>query len=288
MQLKLFHKDSTKDMSELNTASIDLIITSPPYWNLVDYEFEKQLGYGLTYKHFLLLLKNTLIECMRVLKDDAFAVFVVADIRKRSGYRGKDERPRIYPLHADIINFFLEMDFDFFQHFIWRKQGINKPKGPIVYGTVGNKEYKGLASPPFLYSDLLMEHIIVFRKPGRKRTLPSPQERFLDQYNQIKFDDLRLWVDPVWHINSPADDNHPATFPAELAYRLIKMFSFRNDFVLDPFAGSGTALSVALSIERNAIGYELNPSYIDILVGQYPELTKVGNCLTADDYGGSR
>lgn len=261
-------------MNEIPTNSIDLIITSPPYWNKVDYKHDKQLGMGLTYRQFLVNLQNNLNECMRVIKEDRFIIIIVADVRTPSGYRSLNERPRLYPLHADIIKMFLDMDFDFFQHFIWRKLGINKPKGKIVYGTVGSREYKGLASPPFLYTDFLMEHILVFRKPGERRELPSEKVRYEDSFNAINIEDAHNWVDPVWVIDSPSNENHPATFPTELVYRLIKMFSFKDETILDPFIGSGTVCEVAIPLNRNVIGYDVNENYINQIAKRYPTLTK--------------
>ncbi|KUO96523.1 DNA methyltransferase [Ferroacidibacillus organovorans] len=144
-QLSLYQKDSTAGMSEINTCSIDLILTSPPYWDIIDYKNCNQLGQGLTYKHFMLILKNNIIECMRVLKEDGLAVFVVGDIRKEKNYSGKIGRPRIYPLHSDIIQIFVDMEFDFFQHFIWRKKGVKKGqlKG-IIYGSVGSGSLRSM------------------------------------------------------------------------------------------------------------------------------------------------
>jgi modification methylase len=263
MQIEIYNKDSTKDMSEIRTASIDMIITSPPYWKLVDYNHPNQLGVGLTYRHYIENLKKNLLECMRVLKEDGFAAFIVGDVRQKSKERDKYARPRLFSIQSDIIQYFISMDFELYQHFIWRKMGINKPRG-IIFGARGKGENSKLFAPP-ICSDLLIEHIIIFRKPGKKRILSPINDYILDEDNQIILNELQNWVDPVWVIDSPMSKDHPATLAPEVVHRLVKMYSLKNDYILDPFCGIGTTLNVGLSLKRNVVGYELNKDYIDKL-----------------------
>lgn len=248
-------------MKELNTGSIDLIVTSPPYWNLIDYDHPKQLGKNISYKQFLYYLKRNLFECMRVLKEDGLACFIVGDIR--SGKYNKKNRPSIYPLHADLIHFFTEeMDFDLFQHFVWEKYGVKKgEKSKIVYGSRCRGEDKDYAVPVYLYNDLLTEHILIFRKPGIRK-LPTLKERFSETCNRLKISELQQWLKPVWKINSTSNKNHKATLPYEIAERIIRMYSLKDDTVLDPFCGTGTTLEAAVHWKRNAIGFEINENYI--------------------------
>ena len=242
-------------MKEIETSSIDLILTSPPYWDIKDYGMNEQLGYGLTYKCYLELLKKNIFECMRVLKDDGFCIFNVADIRKDVSNR-KESRPKIYPIHSDLIQYFISMDFEFASHTIWKKESVKKgEKGKIIYGAV-DKEY---IYPPYVYNDLSIEHILVFRKPGKRRKLPRLNER-LDKFPKKEIQD---WMNPIWNINpSSHKKNHPATFPTELISRLINLYSIKGDTVLDQYCGTGTTLKVAKELERNAIGYEINSEYI--------------------------
>ncbi|ADU29405.1 DNA-methyltransferase [Evansella cellulosilytica] len=263
MDLKLYNKDSTVDMNEIQTGTIDLIVTSPPYWNLIDYSHPDQLGKGLSYKMFMKKIKKNLFECMRVLKEDAFICIVVGDVR--TGEYKQNGRPRIYSLQSSLIEYFTEeMDFDLFQHFIWEKFGVKKGNGPNIYGSVGTGKNKDKAVGPLLYSDLIMEHILVFRKPG-KRSRGSIAERLSHKENILMKEELVEWLNPVWKIHSPHNSKHPATFPDELCKRLILLFSLKDDKVLDPFAGTGTTLINALNLGRNAYGYEINPKYIDII-----------------------
>ncbi|OEF98849.1 hypothetical protein BHF71_10660 [Vulcanibacillus modesticaldus] len=138
-------------------------------------------------------------------------------------------------------------------------------KGKIVWGSVD----KRWAVPPYLYADLSIEHIIVFRKPGKKRDLHSMEERQAEEYNRIPKEKFLDWANPVWEINSPHNKKHPATFPSSLVNRLIKMYSLKNDIVLDPFCGIGTTVKEAIKLKRNAIGYEINKTYINDLIDEY-------------------
>jgi DNA modification methylase len=270
LDLLIYQKDSTKDLLEIKTASVDLILTSPPYWNIVDYENSSQLGSGLTYKQFIRIFKKNLLECMRVLKEDSFGIFIVGDVRKGTKYTGKGSRPRMYSLQSDIIRYFTEMDFDFFSHIIWKKESVKKgEKGKIIYGSVGKGKYKDFVAPPYIYTDLSIEHILIFRKPGIKQEIPL-LERLSDEHTRILKKDVEKWLDPVWYITPRRHSTHPATFPEELVERLIKMYSKKGDIVLDPFSGTGTTLKVALDLHRNAIGYEINEKYIHELTKSYP------------------
>ncbi len=274
----MYNKDSTVGMNEFQTGSIDLIVTSPPYWNIIDYNHPDQLGKGLTYKMFLENLKKNLFECMRVLKEDAFICIVVGDVR--TGDYKQNGRPRIYSLQSSIIEYFTEeMDFDLFQHFIWEKYGVKKRKGPNIYGSVGTGKNKDKAVPPLLYSDLIMEHILVFRKPG-KRSRGTIPERLTQEENILMKNDLVEWLNPIWKIHSPPNPKHPATFPDDLTYRLIKLFSLKDDKVLDPFAGTGTTLINALKLNRNAYGYEISKEYTEIIKNNLNLKYIDENCLS--------
>ncbi|MBT2677368.1 site-specific DNA-methyltransferase [Bacillus sp. ISL-35] len=264
MDLTIYNKDSSC-MDEIQTGTIDLIITSPPYWNLKNYEHPEQLGFNVSYKQYLYQLKKHFHECMRVLKEDSFICINVGDIR--SGKYKETGRPRLYSIQSDIISFFtVEMDFDLFQHFIWEKFGVKKgEKSKLIYGSVGKGEYKDFGVPPFLYNDLLTEHILVFRKPGnRKREINYEQQA--EAQNLIPKEILKDWLHPIWKINPSRHNLHKATFPDEIAMRLIRLFSLKNDIVLDPFAGTGTTLRNATEQGRNAIGYELNTNYIKDII----------------------
>lgn len=247
-------------MKDIKTNSIDLILTSPPYWDIKDYKNEEQLGLGLTYNGYLELLKHNMFECMRVLKEDGFCIFNVADINKNLS-KSKNSRPEIYPLHSDIIQYFRSIGMEFNAHRIWEKQSTKKgEKGKIIYGAVD----KNYIYPPYVYNDLMIEHILIFRKPGKKRKLPKIEDR-KDKFCKEKY---QGWLSQVWKINPSKSKNHPATFPPELVTRLISLYSIKGDIILDPFCGTGTTLKVAKELERNSIGYELNLNYIKPFISE--------------------
>jgi DNA modification methylase len=264
LSLTIYIKDSCINMNEIANNSIDLVLTSPPYWMLRNYENQNQIGLGMTYKQFIYYLKNNIIECIRVLKEDALAVFIVGDIRPKAGYGGKEEdsRCKTYSLQAKIINIFEEFDCDLFSHIIWSKTSNKSNKK--IYGNV-DKEF---VYPPYIHMDLSNEHILVFRKPGNRRNIPS---REIYKFNGDIIDkksEAITWLKPVWFIEPVNSNttNHPAPFPSELVERLIRLFSLKGDTILDPFCGSGTTLKVAFKLGRTAIGYEINSDYLSDII----------------------
>lgn len=273
--MKIYNKSSLDGMVEIVTNSIDLILTSPPYWDLKDYGDSKQLGLGVTYETYLRFLYNNILACSRVLKSDAFCVFNVADIRKNlSG--NKNDRPKVYSIQSYIIREFQKLGLELFSHIIWEKNSVKKgEKGKIIYGSV-DKHY---IYPPYAYNDLSIEHILVFRKPGTKRELP----KLIDRKDKIPKNEIGDLYNSIWKFNESTNDkNHPAAFPKEFAKRIIKMYSVEEDMVLDPFVGSGTTLDEAIKLGRIATGYELNLSFLDDIISKYKLVE-----LSDGEYGSS-
>lgn len=267
MSLTIYIKDSCEDMREVPNNSVDLILTSPPYWMLRNYESQNQIGYGMTYKQFIYYLRNNIAECVRVLKEDALAIFIIADIRPKAGYGGKevDSRCKTYPLQADIINIFQSFDCDLFSHIIWSKTSNKSDK--IIPGNV-DSEY---VYPPYIHMDLSIEHVIVFRKPGHRRNTPNREEYKANKDTIDKKTEVAELLKPIWHIepvNSNSTD-HPAPFPKELVTRLVRMFSLKGDTILDPFCGTGTTLKAAFDLGRNGIGYDVNLDYVQEFITDF-------------------
>jgi modification methylase len=279
--MDLYIKDSTKDLSEIKTSSVNLVLTSPPYFDIIDYGHKDQLGKGLTYAQFFNKLSDTLNECIRVLKSDGLIVLIVSDIRVPIKLRESEiDRPRIIPFHCDIINYFNKMGMEFYQQTIWQQTSSKKgEKGKIVYGANG----EGFYLPPYLCNDLNFDYILVFRKPGLKRSFPPKKERITDEDTRIPKEFAYEWSNPIWKIDFEENEkqkNHPATFPAELASRLIKLYSVKNDVVLDPFCGTCTTLIEAHNLNRYPIGYEVNEEFTLNYVKKYmlnKELLKVSS-----------
>lgn len=256
--MKVFIKSCLDGMKEVATNSVDLIITSPPYWDLKDYQEDKQLGLGTTYETYIKYMEDCILGCTRVMKHDGFCVFDVADVRKNFS-KSKDSRPKLYSIQSDIIKIFEKYGIELFSHIIWEKTSIKKgEKRHIIYGSV-DREY---IYPPYVYTDLNIEHLLVFRKPGPFRELDKLKVR---DYKLLKEENIKLY-DPVWRIDGVSSSIHPAVFPDELVKRVILMYSL---IIFDPFAGTGTTLRVAQMLNRKSLGYEINFNYIKDVVNYF-------------------
>ena len=231
-------------------ASVHLVVTSPPYWSLKRYnEHPEQMGHIEDYEHFLTELNKVWAEVFRVLVPGGRLVCVVGDVcmsRKNFG------RHVVFPLHADICVGCRRLGFDNLNPIIWHK--ISNAAYEVENGRAGflGKPYEPNA---IIKSDI--EFILMQRKPGGYR---KPTEAQRDQSRMSK-EEYQEWFQQFWHLTGASTREHPAPFPDELAYRLVRMFSFVGDTVLDPFCGTGTTLLSAANAGRNGIGVELDPGY---------------------------
>nr|UDO47320.1 DNA methylase N-4/N-6 [Pandoravirus massiliensis] len=249
----LVHGDA-RNLSVIDDASVHLVLTSPPYWTLKEYNasanVEGQLGHVADYANFLAQLERVWTECYRVLVPGSRLVVVVGDVllsRKKHG------RHRLVPLHADIQIACQRVGFDCLAPIIWHKIGsaaheVNNGKASML-----GKPYEPNA---IIKNDI--EYVLMLRKPGGYRS-PTPEQR---DRSRIDKADFHKWFRQVWtDVPGTRCKEHPAPFPRQLAERLIKMFSFDGDTVVDPFAGTGTTLAAALGTGRHAIGVEIDPDY---------------------------
>jgi modification methylase len=241
-----------RDMSFLENNSIHLIVTSPPYWNLKTYpNGEKQLGNIDDYQTFLEELNKVLRECYRVLVLGGRLVCVVGDVCLS---RGKHERHRVMPLHADIAVLCRLIGFDNLNPIIWYK--ISNASFEVNNGS----KFLGKPYEPNSIIKNDIEFILMQRKPGGYRK-PTEEQRFLSKLSKNEYS---AWFRQIWTIPGASTKKHPAPFPLDLAYRLVRMFSFTGDTILDPFAGTGTTMIAALRAGRNSIGIDVEPSYINM------------------------
>ena len=238
-----------RDLSLLEDESIHLAVTSPPYWNLKRYnENPSQLGHIADYETFLLELEKVWREVFRVLVPGGRLVCVVGDVCVS---RRKFGRHLVFPLHADICVLCRRIGFDNLNPIIWHKianASYEVPNGSRFLG----KPYEPNA---IIKND--MEFLLMQRKPGGYRK-PTDEQRKLSKIEKGNFDN---WFRQIWEIPGASTKNHPAPFPLELANRLVRMFSFQGDTILDPFCGSGTTMIAALRNGRNSIGIEIDPDY---------------------------
>ncbi len=233
----------------LPDESVHLVLTSPPYWNLKRYnESVGQLGHVADYEPFLAELEKVWREAYRVLVPGGRLVCVVGDVclsRKEHG------RHRVMPLHADICVACRKIGFDNLNPIIWHK--ISNAKFEANQGT----KFLGKPYEPNAIIKNDIEFILMQRKPGAYRK-PTEEQR---RNSRIDKQDFATWFRQFWEITGASTREHPAPFPIELAYRLVRMFSFSGDTVLDPFVGSGTTMVAAMRTNRNSVGIDIDPSY---------------------------
>jgi len=253
-----------RDLTFLEDESIHLVVTSPPYWNLKRYnENPDQLGHINDYESFLGELEKVWREVFRVLVPGGRLVCVVGDVcvsRRRFG------RHLVFPLHADICVLCRKIGFDNLNPIIWHK--ISNASFEVENGS----KFLGKPYEPNAIIKNDMEFILMQRKPGGYRK-PTDEQRKLSKIDKKDFD---TWFQQIWNISGASTRKHPAPFPLELASRLVRMFSFYGDTVLDPFCGKGTTMISALRYGRNSIGIDIEPEYCR-MAAQY--LKKEGSNL---------
>jgi site-specific DNA-methyltransferase (adenine-specific) len=241
----------SRQMSELKDKSVHLIVTSPPYWQLKDYGTENQIGFHDDYETYINHLNLTWQECYRVLHDGCRLCINIGDQFARSTYYG---RYKIIPIHTEIIKFCEILGFDFMGQIIWQKTTtMNTSGGASIMGSFPYPR-NGIVKLDF-------EYILLFKKQGNA---PKPTQEQKDN-SVMTNEEWNTYFNGHWYFSGAKQDKHLAMFPEELPYRLIRMFSFPNETVLDPFMGSGTTAAVAKKLNRNSVGYEINPDFIPII-----------------------
>ncbi|MBR7032778.1 MAG: site-specific DNA-methyltransferase [Clostridia bacterium] len=245
----LYHADA-RDLSFIQNNSIHLILTSPPYYNLKEYRRgENQLGIINDYQCFIDELEKVWKECFRILVPGGRIVCVVGDVCLS---RRKYGRHVVMPLHSDIAVSCRKIGFDNLNPILWHKIS-NASYEANTNSSILGKPYEPNA---IIKNDI--EYILMQRKPGGYRK-PSNRQR---NESMIDKEDFQNWFSQIWELPGASTKNgHPAPFPLELATRLVKMFSFVGDYVLDPFSGSGTTMLAAIKSNRNSIGVETEDYY---------------------------
>lgn len=236
-----------RQMSLTENESVDLIVTSPPYWQLKDYGHSNQIGFNQNYEEYVDSLNLVWMECFRVLRSGCRLCINIGDQFARAAYYG---RYKVVPIHSEIIRFCETIGFDYMGSIIWQK--------PTTMHTTGGGIVMG--SYPYPRSGIVKmdyENILLFKKPGKCKAPPSD----IKNLSKLTDEEWNTFFTSHWNFPGDRQDKHIAVFPEELPRRLIRMFSFCGDIVLDPFMGSGTTALAALRNGRNAIGYEINPDF---------------------------
>jgi len=246
----LLVNDDSRELTWIRDESVHLVLTSPPYWTLKKYNDHKhQLGHVEDYEAFHDELTRVWKEAHRILVPGGRLVCVVGDVclsRRANG------RHVVMPLHADIVVRCRALGFDNLAPIIWYK--IANAAYEVERGGGGflGKPYEPNA---IIKNDI--EFILMQRKPGGYRK-PTDEQRRLSKLSKEEYQE---WFKQIWTIRGASTRDHPAPYPVDLAYRLVRMFSFVDDLVLDPFLGTGSTTLAAMMSGRHSVGVEIDPKY---------------------------
>ena len=237
----------SRHLSLLPDQSVHLIVTSPPYWQLKDYGSEGQIGFHDSYEDYINNLNLVWKECYRVLHDGCRMCINIGDQFARSVYYG---RYKVIPIRTEIIRFCETLGMDYMGAVIWRKQTtMHTTGGGVVMGSF-----------PYPRNGIMKidyEFILIFKKQGKAPTVGIDEKR----QSEMTKEEWNTYFASHWVFGGAKQDGHIAVFPEELPRRLIKMFSFVGETVFDPFMGSGTTALAARNLQRNSVGYEINPDF---------------------------
>lgn len=239
----------SRNLSMIKDNSVHLIITSPPYWQLKDYGSDKQIGFHDSYEEYINNLNLVWSECNRVLHDGCRLCINIGDQFARSVYYG---RYKVIPIRTEIIRFCESLGMDYMGAIIWQKQTtMNTTGGGAVMGS--------FPCPRNGILKIDYEFILIFKKQGKSPSVTPEQKKC----SEMTKDEWNKYFSSHWTFGGAKQDGHIAVFPEELPHRLIKMFSFVGETIFDPFMGSGTTALAARNLQRNSIGYEINPDFKD-------------------------
>ena len=247
---KIINGDS-RQMAELADSSVHLVVTSPPYWQLKDYGVDNQIGFNDSYENYINNLNLVWKECYRVLYDGCRLCINIGDQFARAVYYG---RYKVIPIREEIIKFCESIGFDYMGAIIWKKVTTSNTTGGGVQ----------MGSYPYPRNGILKldyEFILIFKKLG---DAPKPTKEQKER-SKMTADEWNTYFAGHWNFAGIKQNGHIAMFPEELPTRLIKMFSFVGETVLDPFLGSGTTSLAAKNTDRNSIGFEINSEFTSVI-----------------------
>ena len=242
--------DARQILQTLPAESVHLAVTSPPYHDRKSYgrrPHPADLDRPQPYDQYLEQIADIWRLCHRVLTPGGKLTFISANMKERQA-----KPPRLAPLHHDLVAAAQSAGFIYHDEALWIKKSsyLGSPEGRPMFGS-----YPHPGNPKFL--NQLWEHIAVLAKPGKR---PRPHEA-QKQISRLSWEQWRAWTNGVWRIESTADPEHPATLSPEVAERLIRLYTFAGETVLDPFAGIGTTVIAAEACGRQGIGIELHQRY---------------------------
>lgn len=253
----VYFKSSTK-MDDLPDNSIALVVTSPPYFNYIEYG-KIGIGTETNYQNYLDNLELVFRECFRVLIPDGKTCINITNMKSRKDVEG---RSFVYPMVADVTKMMQKIGFTFWDELIWVKGDANNGalKGKPLFGS-----YPYPPNPKML--DSIFENIIIFKKEGRLDQRVTPE---IKESSKVSKQEWAKFTKGVW-VFPPDKSLHPASFPLELPYRLIRLYTFVGEIVLDPFAGTCTTLAAAEKLHRKSIGYEIFEDYEPLIKKRFED-----------------
>lgn len=261
----------SRSMIELSDKSVHLIITSPPYWQLKDYGVKEQIGFHDSYEEYINHLNLVWNECYRVLHEGCRLCINIGDQFARAALHG---RYKVIPIREEIVRFCEAIGFDYMGAVIWQKITTTKTSGGGIQ----------MGSYPFPRNGILKldyEFILLFKKAGNAPKPTAAQK----EAARMTAEEWNTYFAGHWTFPGVRQKGHVAMFPEELPRRLIKMFSFPGETILDPFVGSGTTSLAAKRLGRGSIGYEINPEFIPVFaqkVGQDDKTEIIQQSCTID------
>ena len=238
-------------MTEVEDGAVDLAVTSPPYWHIKDYGVPGQIGYGQSLHEYLKDLYHAWRECFRVLREGARLCINVGDQFARAAVYGRlPGHPPARRVHQSMRAHRLRLPGG---HHLAEKDHHEPQRRSHGHGL--------LPVSPNGIVEIDYEFILIFKKPGLSKKV-APEIKAASKLTKAEW---KEYFAGHWHFGGVRQAGHEAMFPEELPRRLIKMFTFVGDTVLDPFLGSGTTVKAALDLERNAVGYEINPDFSEAM-----------------------
>jgi site-specific DNA-methyltransferase (cytosine-N4-specific) len=250
MEKDIIYNKSCVLMDEIHDESIRLIVTSPPYFNAKNYDHQDQIGRSSnSYEEYISSMNPVWRECFRVLKPNGKlcinSPILPMDKKTMNTHYNRDYLNINNNIEYNILN---TTDFFLYDLIIWDKGSTDQ----LMMGSYPH--------PPNFYGLNTIEFINIFVKDGK----PEKIDNKTKTKSKLSKDEWRKYISSIWKFPPEHDRAHPAPFPVELPFRLIKLFSFTNDIILDPFMGSGTTALAAKMVERHFLGYELNKNYIKL------------------------
>ena len=257
------HFKSSEKMSELKNNIVALVVTSPPYFNYIEYG-GTGIGIEKVYKEYLKNIKKVFKESKRVLIDGGTCVINITNMKSRLKV---EKKSFLYPIVPDIVKIMNDLGFIFFDEIVWVKGNANNGalKGKPLFGS-----YPYPPTPKIL--DSIFENILIFRTEGKQKDRYNKE---LKEISKLTKEEWRDYTKGIWFIVPDRKAKHPATFPIEIPKRLIKLYSFKNELILDPFAGTGTTLLAAKLLGRKGIGYEISKTYLSEIEEKFENIKEL-------------